>query len=65
MSSISVCKDCPDRKIGCHATCQKYIEQSEQNRKEKLCIWEARKIDEAQRDRAIEGHIRMQKRRKH
>ena len=65
MSNVSVCMDCHDRRVGCHSICQRYIEQSEQRRKEKLRIWEARKIDEAQRDRAIEGHIRMQKRRKH
>ena len=31
------CKDCPDRKIGCHAKCEKYIafrrERDEYNRK--------------------------------
>ena len=20
------CKDCPDRKVGCHSTCEKYLE---------------------------------------
>lgn len=65
MSSISVCKDCPDRQIGCHAICQKYIEQSEQNRKEREEIRKQRDMDNAQKDRAIEGHIRMRRRRKH
>lgn len=22
---IAPCKNCPDRKVGCHATCEKYI----------------------------------------
>ena len=24
---ITCCKDCPDRHIGCHATCERYLEQ--------------------------------------
>lgn len=24
MSTIAPCKDCKDRKLGCHSTCQKY-----------------------------------------
>ena len=23
---ISVCKDCTDRKVGCHSTCERYIQ---------------------------------------
>lgn len=26
---IAPCKDCPDRKVGCHAVCEKYIAYSE------------------------------------
>lgn len=24
---ITCCKDCPDRHVGCHATCERYLEQ--------------------------------------
>lgn len=65
MSSISVCKDCPDRQIGCHSTCERYKEQSEQRRKEQEEIRRQRDIDNAQTKRMIESHIRMKRRRKH
>lgn len=26
MPTINCCNKCPDRKIGCHATCEKYIQ---------------------------------------
>ena len=29
---ISPCKDCPDRKTGCHSKCQKYIEYDSANK---------------------------------
>lgn len=27
------CKDCPDRKLGCHSICEKYIKYAEENKK--------------------------------
>ena len=30
---IPPCKDCPDRQIGCHSTCEKYIEFKKENDK--------------------------------
>lgn len=27
------CKDCKDRKLGCHSTCEKYKKFDEENRK--------------------------------
>ena len=30
---ITVCKSCQDRRIGCHATCERYIKQSEEQDK--------------------------------
>lgn len=29
--SICCCKECTDRHIGCHSTCDKYIEWSKEN----------------------------------
>lgn len=65
MSQIYVCKDCQDRRIGCHATCQKYIEQSRQRQERKEAIRKQKDLDAAQKDRAIEGAVRMKKRRHH
>lgn len=65
MSQIYVCKDCPDRQIGCHATCQRYIEQSERHRKDLEEIRKQKDAYSAQLDRKIDGVLRMQKRRHH
>lgn len=27
MEMIKACKDCPDRTVGCHSFCQKYLEE--------------------------------------
>lgn len=35
MKSNPCKKDCPERSATCHATCEKYSEFSEENRKEK------------------------------
>ena len=32
---ISPCKDCPDRVLGCHSTCQKYIDKKAAYEKER------------------------------
>lgn len=32
---IYACKDCHDRQVGCHSTCEKYIEQKDIHEKEK------------------------------
>lgn len=30
------CKDCPDRKLGCHSVCEKYIEFTKKNEEIRL-----------------------------
>ena len=37
MTTTFACKDCPDRKVGCHGQCEKYKKQCEelQRKKEK------------------------------
>ena len=41
-SSIEVCKDCVDREIGCHATCEKYITAKKEWEETKRLIYEER-----------------------
>lgn len=31
MAQIRVCYKCQDRKVGCHATCDKYLSESKKN----------------------------------
>ena len=40
---ISVCYKCPDRKLGCHAICEKYIAECEKSNKIREKIIEERK----------------------
>lgn len=35
MSSISVCKDCADRRIGCHGVCKDYCDEVAKANKKK------------------------------
>ena len=42
---ITCCKDCQDRAINCHSTCEKYRKEVEQNR-----------IDREQKRKFNEGH---------
>ena len=65
MSSISVCKDCPDRRVGCHSICEKYIAEDKRNQKEREEARKQKEIYSAQLDRKIDGMMRMQKRRHH
>ena len=39
----SPCKDCGDRELGCHSTCeayQKYVEARETERKKRVAAWQ-------------------------
>lgn len=65
MSSISVCKDCPDRRVGCHSICEKYIAEADHNRKEREESRRKKEMYSAQLERKIDGMMRMQKRRHH
>lgn len=57
------CKDCPDRAIGCHSSCERYIKQAEQLRKENERIYQEKQCDQAQVDRKLEARFRMLKKR--
>lgn len=62
---ITVCFKCTDRHIGCHATCERYIEQDERHQKELHEIRIQKEAYSAQLDRKIDGVVRMQRRRHH
>ena len=61
MESITVCKDCQDRQIGCHGICERYIRQRQKAEKEKELIRKNRKKEEQLRQRSIEGIKRMRR----
>ena len=65
MTNISVCKDCPDRRIGCHAVCERYTEESERNRKKREENQKQKDAYSAQLGRKISSVLRMQRRRHH
>lgn len=41
---FKVCYNCQDRKVGCHATCEKYREEVEQNEKTKKSIRDSKRL---------------------
>ena len=47
MTKFSSCIDCTDRKVGCHSTCQKYLEDKAKNDAERDRIF---RIKEAEKD---------------
>lgn len=47
MKKNLVCRDCADRHIGCHASCEKYIKETEEIKREKNELWKTQDIDRA------------------
>ena len=41
--SVSPCKDCPDRTLGCHSNCEKYIAFQQNLAEEKALAYERRR----------------------
>lgn len=60
----SPCKDCPDRYVGCHSKCDKYLEFKEQHSKEKTIIQLRKKEAQDEVARAIETYNRVTKSRR-
>ena len=62
MKISSPCKECPDRKTGCHSTCEKYIEYDNRNkerREKRLRSFEVISVTRESVHRAIkEKHVR-------
>lgn len=54
----SPCKDCPDREIRCHLTCEKYIEFKKESDK----IREQRNAQKEKEKQYIEDNLRKYKR---
>lgn len=64
-SGIYSCKDCQDRTIGCHSTCEKYISQREAHDEELKRIYENKQTDVMMSNYEIRGKYKTIKRRKH
>ena len=58
---ITVCKDCPDRVIGCHSNCERYIAEKADHDAEKTQIFRERNKEMAQISIAKAGIKRMKK----
>jgi hypothetical protein len=59
--TVAPCRDCSDRFIGCHSTCKKYADWSNDD---KTKSDEARRKHDAEnmkKDYAIQGHIKRKK----
>jgi hypothetical protein len=62
MKKITVCKDCPDRSLGCHGTCEKYIQEKAKTEALKHKIALEREIFIFAKDRRLEyGAKRLKK----
>lgn len=46
-SSIMCCKDCKERQVGCHSTCERYIREKNEYNKKSYMI--RQKIEKEQR----------------
>lgn len=54
MPSITVCKNCEDRVLGCHSTCEKYLNEKKETENQKT-VYKfkqrlERELDEVVRD---------------
>lgn len=65
---ITCCKDCPDRHIGCHAVCERYLDQkatleeeADRVREYKLVDIEYSKLSEDHLCRKIKKKIRQRR----
>lgn len=60
------CKDCPDRHIGCHSTCDRYTEFCRENQEQKDAIRaiRAEKIQLLNFDPKFEHTVRCKRNRK-
>lgn len=61
MGSIHCCKDCADRVVGCHATCEKYIEEKAENERLRHEIEVGKAADRHIRDARFDKRNRLLK----
>lgn len=59
MMRVHCCKDCTNRVVGCHATCEKYIQAKENNEKLRHQVNLKRNADFFLRDSRMDKHNRL------
>ena len=64
MMHIKVCRDCPDRKLKCHVTCEKYLDERSRLEEEKAIVYEHKKRENDLINRSRKGisNMKMRKR---
>lgn len=63
--TISCCKDCDNREIGCHSTCEKYIKEKKVRDDEKIEIHKNMRKDRFVTHTLIENKRRIKKMSRH
>ena len=56
-SSLSPCKDCGDRYLGCHSDCERYKSYKEENRERRM-----RKVNDLEKRGVIYEAVKRRKR---
>ena len=62
--TVSPCKDCPDRYIGCHSTCEKYIEWRKNEKQYNDGIKFKQNIERIKEEHAIEYQYKRKRKRR-
>ena len=62
--TMGPCKDCPDRYVGCHSKCDKYIKWKEQEQLRKLATSELYKTQREAEDYEVRERLKNIKRRR-
>lgn len=60
--TVAPCKDCAERAVGCHGTCEKYKDWKKNEGAEKAKMIKAYKTERALEDYQIKEKIKNQKR---
>lgn len=60
---MNPCKDCLDRQIGCHSSCEKYLEWNRQHKKDKEELDKKRAYDKQATTYQVESIRKAAKRR--
>lgn len=55
------CKDCPDRQVGCHSTCEKYITFAKEKRQQNETIKKAKHEENLKFSRMAKKYARLDK----
>lgn len=63
-SVFLVCKDCQDRKVGCHGSCEKYLAVKKDHDEKRIKAYELRRQDREIGDMRCETHEKIKKRKR-